>query len=121
MKASKLTYDERQRQIKKEGYTLDHDDLHENGEIGIAALCYYQSISERDLPGGDINMGIEMPYDWPWDRSDWKPSPDNRLKELVKAGALYRAELERIQRVLDRVHNRIDAIIEHSQIDSLKK
>lgn len=28
--------------------------------------------------------------------ADWKPSPENRVKELVKAGALIAAEIDRI-------------------------
>jgi hypothetical protein len=29
---------------------------------------------------------------------DWKPSPDDRFRELVKAGALIAAEIDRLLR-----------------------
>lgn len=29
----------------------------------------------------------------------WKPSPENRIKELAKAGALIAAEIDRLQRL----------------------
>jgi hypothetical protein len=34
---------------------------------------------------------------WPWDPSWWKPSPDP-IRNLVKAGALIAAEIDRLQR-----------------------
>lgn len=33
---------------------------------------------------------------WPWDESWWKPT--NRRRDLVKAGALILAEIERLDR-----------------------
>jgi hypothetical protein len=32
---------------------------------------------------------------WKWPVEKWKPSPDNRVRELIIAGALYLAEVER--------------------------
>jgi hypothetical protein len=32
---------------------------------------------------------------WKWPLDKWKPSPDNRVRELTIAGALYLAEVER--------------------------
>lgn len=110
--ASKLTYDERERQKKVEKWSEDHDDNHIEGELGIAALCYEQLPSERDLPGGDIYLQTAMPNNWPWGDDWWKPSPDDRLKELVKAGGLYRAEMERLQRKLNKVHVKIEKLLE---------
>ena len=34
----------------------------------------------------------ETPEEW------WKPTPKNRVRELVKAGALIAAEIDRLQR-----------------------
>ena len=31
-----------------------------------------------------------------WDDTWWKPTPDNRIKELIKAGALIAAEIDRL-------------------------
>jgi hypothetical protein len=35
---------------------------------------------------------------WPWDRAWWKPSPNNRIRDMEKAGALIAAEIDRLQR-----------------------
>ena len=35
---------------------------------------------------------------WPWDDEWWKPTPDDRIRELVKAGALIAAEIDRLLR-----------------------
>ena len=111
--ASNLTWKERQRQQTAENWSIAHDDTHDNGELGIAALCYEQTPSERDLPGGDINMQVTMPNNWPWDEDWWKPSPDDRVKELIKAGGLYRAEIDRLMRRLHKVH----ALIENELVN----
>jgi hypothetical protein len=37
------------------------------------------------------------PDDWPWDWRFWKPSVDP-IRDLVKAGALIAAEIDRLQR-----------------------
>jgi hypothetical protein len=39
---------------------------------------------------------------WPWDREWWKPTPNNRIRELAKAGALIAAEIDRLQRLEER-------------------
>jgi hypothetical protein len=83
---------ERLRQIQKEGWTIEHDDTHRKGELLDAGLCYIYAA---------INVGhpamLAPPREWPWDRQDWKPS-DDRLKNIVRAGALFAAEADRILR-----------------------
>jgi len=37
-----------------------------------------------------------VPPIWPWEKSWWKPTPNDRVKELVKAGALIAAEIDRL-------------------------
>ena len=80
---------ERQRQKTIEGWTPEHDDEHCNGELAMAAVCY---INET----GTVNRNGGKPWGWPWDASWWKPK--TRRRNLVKAGALILAELERIDR-----------------------
>lgn len=80
-----LITEERQRQVTKEGWTPEHDDKHSNGEMALAAACYAKPESER----------IYEP--WPWAASWWKPTPDNRIRELQKSGALIAAEIDRLQ------------------------
>ncbi|ENJ2218007.1 ead/Ea22-like family protein, partial [Escherichia coli] len=78
---------ERQRQKTIEGWTPEHDDEHCNGELAMAAVCY---INET----GTVNRNGGKPWGWPWDASWWKPNA--RRRNLVKAGALILAEIERI-------------------------
>jgi len=82
---------ERQRQIDVEGWDEYHDDEHEKGELALAAACYATiHTGRRDNP--------EHPL-WPWAKSWWKPTPDDRVKELAKAGALIAAEIDRLNRI----------------------
>lgn len=87
-----LIYQERGRQITREGYTPAHDDEHGHDELALAAALYALPAELRPFNDG------EAPDYWPWDDSSWKPTPHDRIRELVKAGALIVAEIERLQR-----------------------
>lgn len=82
---------ERQRQIAQEGWSLSHDDAHTTGQL-ISAAAAYQIHSLLGLYADD------PPLMWPWDKSWWKPSEDP-IRNLVKAGALIAAEIDRLQRI----------------------
>jgi hypothetical protein len=84
-KALKAIVDERQRQIEVEGWTSEHDDEHWGMEMAFAASCYCIA-NEGEAPSAI----------WPWDWSWWKPK-DHR-SNLIKAGALIVAEIERLDR-----------------------
>ena len=92
---------ERARQVELEKWNAAHDDNHEPGELARAAACYaataFGPVSENQLPtvDGDGEPGSE-PVLWPWDSDWWKPGRARR--DLVKAGALILAELERLDR-----------------------
>lgn len=77
---------ERFRQIEAEGWSIEHDDAHERGELAKAGANYAFYAGE-DIP---------MPSTWPWHRSWWKPQ--NFRRDLVRAGALIVAEGERFDR-----------------------
>lgn len=81
---------ERKRQVEAEGWTPEHDDEHDTGALASAAGCY--AMFSLAYPAGDPS------HFWPWDKSWWKPSPDGR-RNMVKAGALILAEIERLDRV----------------------
>lgn len=83
---------ERDRQVTAEGWTPMHDDNHGMGELALAAKTYI-------LLAQDIICGRARAVypGWPWEYSWWKPSPDP-VRNLVKAGALIAAEIDRIQR-----------------------
>ena len=82
---------ERARQITVERYTTEHDDQHTDGSISDAAACYASTPKTRE----ESDLLITC---WPWDAEYWKPTPNDRIKELTKAGALIAAEIERLQR-----------------------
>lgn len=80
---------ERQRQITAENWTPEHDDEHDTGTLATAAGCYAMHT---------LAYGVgDPPPAWPWEKPWWKPSTDRR-RNLVKAGALILAEIERIDR-----------------------
>ncbi|MGC3576545.1 hypothetical protein ACPTKM_04120 [Pseudomonas aeruginosa] len=80
---------ERKRQVEVEGWTPEHDDKHNGGELADAAACYA-------LWAGGINPGNWREF-WPWAPEWLKHSEPRRM--LVKAGALILAEIERLDRV----------------------
>ncbi len=82
---------ERQRVINVEGYTPEHDARHPE-EMARAAACY---AIEPDRRRGHV---VAL---WPWSAWDWKPSPDDRVRELVKAGQLIAAEIDRLMAAPD--------------------
>ncbi len=80
---------ERKRQVEVEGWTPEHDDEHNGGELADAAACYALSAA-----GWSTYAARER---WPWPLEWWKPSTARR--DLVKASALALAEIERLDRV----------------------
>jgi hypothetical protein len=85
---------ERRRQVDEEGWDADHDDEHDEGELGMAAACYAMEGASNLTLAGDEG---EPPSMWPWDEEWWKPSPEPR-RNLVKAAALILAEIDRLDR-----------------------
>lgn len=88
---------ERYRQIEGEGWSSEHDDGHDAGQLAIAGGCYamraHFHLDESKNYGGDRKY---MPMQWPWSRDWWKPTGFRR--DLVKAGALILAEGEKFDR-----------------------
>ena len=81
---------ERRRQIESEGWTPEHDDKREGGDMARAAACY--ALHAAGYRGDDTAM---LRF-WPWLDAWWKPGDQRR--DLVKAGALILAEIERLDR-----------------------
>jgi hypothetical protein len=81
---------ERHRQVSVEGWTPAHDDQYQCGDLASAAACYAnQGRIAYPVPGSP-------PPSWPWWPGSWKPK-DHR-SNLVRAGALILAEIERYDR-----------------------
>lgn len=90
---------ERRRQIEVEGWTLDHDRAHEDGNLAAAAGCYALNAAAELQPNDfcyDANGAPTSPVHWPWDAAWWKPKGARR--DLVRAAALIVAEIERLDR-----------------------
>lgn len=95
---------ERRRQVEVEGFTTDHDGCWPYGELAEAAACYasgkplfLESRTRRPSsmnPDGDLV--VRYAPIWPWAEEWWKPK--TRRHNLVRAGALITAEIERIDR-----------------------
>ena len=98
---------ERARQVTEEGWTPEHDNGHDDGALALAAACYVLPHDRRTMEvdtewiGGWAGPGpkrVVKPRDWPWKPEWWKPTPDDRVRELAKAGALIAAEIDRLKR-----------------------
>lgn len=92
---------ERRRQIEEKGWTHDHDDEHVLGEIAALAAFYAVPDGVRDWDFsstgyGDTLAEALLPNGW-----TTKASEDRR-RDLVKAGALILAEIERLDRAAAR-------------------
>lgn len=85
---------ERIRQMEVEGWTPEHDEQHADGSLAKAAACY--AVAEELREAGRPRL----PGFWPmsWDEEWFKPTPDDRIRELAKAGALIAAEIDRLLR-----------------------
>lgn len=101
MLAMQAIHAERKRQIEVEGWTPEHDDEHDSGEMLRAAVLYFHhskdptSLTMRNAR----RLGRpsrEYPLGWPWDPYWWKPKDPRR--NLERAGALCLAERERLRR-----------------------
>jgi len=86
---AELIADERARQTNEEGWIKEHDAKLEEEELAYAAICYA-------FPNGTVKPDIVDDF-WPWESCWWKPTPDDRIRELVKSGALIAAEIDRLQ------------------------
>lgn len=80
---------ERFRQIEQEGWSTDHDDKHDVGELARAGAAYA-------LWNGGYARGSVRDQIWPWHVEWWKPTGFRR--DLVKACALIIAEGEKFDR-----------------------
>jgi hypothetical protein len=87
---------ERLRQINEEGWSAEHDEKYTNEQLAYAAGCYCAPI----WPDEEAKEKGDPPIGWPWPWRWWKPGEYRR--NLVKAGALILAEIERLDRAATR-------------------
>ena len=77
---------ERDAHLTREGYTVEHDDGHTHGELAKAADAY---LIHNVLPR--VARVV-----WPWGPETFKAK--DRVRDLVRAGALIAAEVDRLLR-----------------------
>jgi NTP pyrophosphatase (non-canonical NTP hydrolase) len=105
---------ERRRQIEAEGWTPEHDDTHDKGEMAAAASMYaLNTVAVHEGLRSSLTQAFR--FFWPWwvnrdlsqrrsagprwstpEAQAWKPKDPRR--DLVRAGALIVAEIERLDR-----------------------
>jgi hypothetical protein len=110
---------ERERQLTHKGWTTEHDDGHTGEQLAMAAACYATPDLIR-IKTERIANTTSFTDPWPWDSNtgcnDMRPrrgnvilpnsvwtenAPLDRIRQLVKAGALIAAEIDRLQRIID--------------------
>lgn len=82
---------ERERQVNEFGYNAKHDNSEKDEGLAHAAVCYA-------IPDGPNREKYVNDF-YPWHIVTYKPTPDNRIKELIKSGALIAAEIDSLQRL----------------------
>jgi hypothetical protein len=88
---------ERARQKSVEGFLNEHDDKHTGNELSAAAASYTIACIDELLPKLPPGAKLPPPPTWPFSKKDWKPA--DKIRNLVKAGALIAAEIDRLQRL----------------------
>lgn len=84
---------ERQRQVHGLGYHTFNDRAHTQQELAYAAAAYaLPEVLDPHIKYRPIRDRSKL---FPW-KKYWKPSPNDRIKELSKSGALIAAEIDRI-------------------------
>lgn len=99
---SKAVHDvlaERLRQINFKGWTPEHDDEHDQGELagGAAAYAAHASDALHPMSQGDAFRDGTLPPGWCWEPDSFKPGDPYR--NLEKAAAMILAEMERMLRL----------------------
>lgn len=105
-----LIITERVRQQQIEKFDKMHDEQHDQNELAIVAACYA-------LPE---HIRLDIQYPETWDAKWWKPTPNDRIKELTKAGALIAAEIDRLLAIeqIDKPDNQIAFEKEWEEIET---
>lgn len=81
---------ERARQQRVEGYTTAHDDQYVSGRLALGAAAYCLTAAKMRGIAHQLRL-------WSWPRETFKPKDPRR--DLVRAGAMVVAEIERIDRL----------------------
>ncbi|MDR3591559.1 MAG: hypothetical protein P4N41_18035 [Negativicutes bacterium] len=88
---------ERERQVRKEGWTTHEDQQkHPDGELSIAAACYAVEGTYAKCVANHYDRYTTIQDAWPW-HPEWdKRKKHDRIRRLIIAGALIAAEIDRL-------------------------
>lgn len=99
-----LIAEEREAHATREGWTAKGDSQYANGTLTMAAIVYATCAASSPQIRQELRSYVEhnvAPLHWPWNPEWWKPGKDDtnasRIRELVKAGSLIAAEIDRLQ------------------------
>jgi hypothetical protein len=108
---AELIAEERERQIAQEGWTPEHDDGHKDESLARAACAYAYPTGGAVFRHAGLTVMLERQWFWPWPIEQFKGKhgldaklqtkeqrETGRIRDLVKAGALIAAEIDRLQR-----------------------
>lgn len=100
--------------VEKHGYTAQHDNTHVGGELSQAAACL-ADVSSAMVRGASADelkfayVGFDAGVSWPWPKTnedadtlgeeEYMPIDENVIENLVNAGALIVAEIDRLRRI----------------------
>lgn len=91
---------ERKRQQTEECRTRAKDLMNnQQEELAVVAAAYASPARTRKY-----RTSSRLPMHWPWHETWWKPTPEDRIRELAKAGALIAAEIDRLQYIQNPVY-----------------
>lgn len=100
---------ERRRQIEVEGWTPEHDDEHDDMSLAQAALAYTAvALADRceravmDEFGDFGSIPFKFLDLWPKSWAAMWFKPKSRRRDLIRAGALILAEIERLDRATEK-------------------
>ncbi|MBA1302743.1 hypothetical protein G7028_29895 [Pseudomonas carnis] len=85
---------ERIRQIQVHCFYPEQDEEYVNGDLAQAGACYAIEAAKQATETADAMRLV--PEAWPWMAASWRPHDQRR--NLVKAGALILAEIDRLDR-----------------------
>lgn len=111
---------ERQRQIEKKGFSIEHDKHHIENQLVYGAICYAYPPESRRLmklrgenttglpsiflengPEGEGAYLVLPPSIWPFENAFFKPDTSGtirgRMRDIQKAGAMLAAEYDRLR------------------------
>jgi len=94
---------ERRRQVEQEGWTAEHDDSHDGGELALAAAAYAYAATLTDEYRRYVSGSFSIRNNellrslWPSSWTGWW-KPKTRRRDLIRSAALIVAEIERLDR-----------------------